>query len=420
MKKLLAILILLSSYIGLQAREISKDAYFSILTCAPGTEIHAHFGHTALRFVDTVNNTDLVFNYGIFEYSDDFAYNFVKGETYYRLGVEKFSSFISDYYFDSRAVVEQKLSLSPQEVQMLFDILKENYRPENRRYLYNFFYDNCSSRPRDLLNRTLGDAIIWKVQDSVIVADTMWMKQTEQYLHTDFESRTWRDFIHSYVGPESWVRFGISLGLGMPTDSHITANELMFLPDGLFIMAENAVVERGGKFVPLVVQTQYLVKPEKQNNLGYSFFSTPSAILWIIALIFICITIIENKVKKHMYWLDSLLYFIVGLVGIFVWYVSFFSIHPAVFPNINVLWASPLHIIFALLWFIPILRNSLRVYITFNAIIFIFYIITIPLCIQFVHSGYVAIIIILGSRIEFKKIKIGKIYPVELLLQKIT
>ena len=137
-------------------------------------------------------------------------------------------------------------------------------------------------------------------------------------------------------------------------------------------------------------------------------------------LLFIGIAIVERKTKKHIYVLDSLVYFLVGLFGIIISYVSFFSIHPAVFPNINVLWASPLHIIFALLWFIPALRNSLRVYITFNAIIFIFYIITIPLCIQFVHPGYVAIIIILGSRIEFKKIKIGKIYPVDLLLQKIT
>src|SRR5690606_19036608 len=126
-------------------------------TCAPGTDIHSHFGHTAIRFVDSSQHIDIVYNFGMFSYSDDFVYNFVQGETYYHLGVTSFSRFITEYYFDERSVIEQILLFTPQQVQALHALLEKNALLENRTYLYNFLYDNCATRPRDLIIQVLGD-----------------------------------------------------------------------------------------------------------------------------------------------------------------------------------------------------------------------------------------------------------------------
>lgn len=396
---LICIAIIISTTIW--AKNLSETAYFSILTCAPGTDIHAHFGHSAIRLCDTANNVDVVFNYGIFRFTDDFAYNFVKGETYYQLGVQQFSSFISEYYMDSRGVIEQQLHLTNVQKETLFTLLQTNYLPQNRKYLYNFFYDNCSSRPRDLLIQVLGDSLIWN-KPTKTITDTLWMHTVENYLVAD-KNPTWRNLIHSYVGPESWLRFGISLGIGAPADKQATLMQSMFLPDCLYIMAEWAQIQQKETTIDLVEKTQILVPHEKPIR-HISFFSYPATILWIICLFFICIAFVEFKFRTHIYLIDSLLFFIFGLIGIFVWYVSFISIHPAVFPNIHAVWASPILIVFALIWLVPAIRKYSLYYFHLHSALLIIYI-ACSVCIpQYYHSGYIALALIQLSRYPFYSI----------------
>ena len=42
---------------------------FSLLTCAPGTEIYSLFGHTAIRYENYTRRIDVVFNYGMFSFN---------------------------------------------------------------------------------------------------------------------------------------------------------------------------------------------------------------------------------------------------------------------------------------------------------------------------------------------------------------
>ncbi|HON52238.1 MAG TPA: DUF4105 domain-containing protein [Bacteroidales bacterium] len=398
MKKILFFLLFVSVPFSLWAKQLSPTAYFSILTCAPGTQIHAHFGHSAIRLCDTANNVDIVFNYGIFSYTDDFAYNFVKGETYYRLGIQQFSSFISEYYMDSRGVIEQQLRLSPYQKQYLFDLLQTNYLPQNRTYLYNFFYDNCSSRPRDLLIKVLGDSLVWH-KPTQCIYDSLWLHTTEQYLVQEIMP-SWRTFIHAYVGEESWLRFGISLGLGIPADSKPTIEQTMFLPDCLFLMAQYATVKQEQSHVNLVNKTQVLV-PQEVAKTQASYFSVPSHILWLICIIFIGIAGIEFWLQKHVYLVDSIVFFMFGLIGIFVWYVSFISIHPAVYPNIHVVWASPILLLFAIVWLFSSLRTYTVYYLYIHIVLLLLFCLVALFQKQYIHSGYVALVIIQLSRIPF-------------------
>lgn len=122
----------------------------SLLTCSPGSQIYALFGHTALRYEDKQKGVDVVFNYGIFDFNaPNFIWRYIKGETDYQLGVTDFFYFQNEYANRNSAVAEQELNLLPQEKSKLFSILEKNYLPENRVYRYNYFYDNCATRPRD-------------------------------------------------------------------------------------------------------------------------------------------------------------------------------------------------------------------------------------------------------------------------------
>mgnify|MGYP004443697945 CR=1 FL=1 len=135
---------------------------FNLLTCAPGSEIYALFGHTALRYQNFSDQTDLVFNYGMFSFNTPhFVFRFVKGETDYQLGITPYPYFESEYALRGSSVYEQELNLTPAEKWKLLSLLEENYRPENRVYRYNYFYDNCTTRARDQIERSIDGTVVY-------------------------------------------------------------------------------------------------------------------------------------------------------------------------------------------------------------------------------------------------------------------
>ena len=130
-----------------QKRVIPDSIRISLLTCASGEEIYSLFGHTAIRYENYTRGIDAVFNYGIFNFNaPNFILRFALGETDYQLGVTDYERFAAEYYYLERDVWQQELNLTVQEKGKLVMLLEENYRPENRIYRYNFFYDNCATR----------------------------------------------------------------------------------------------------------------------------------------------------------------------------------------------------------------------------------------------------------------------------------
>ena len=134
----------------------------SLLTCAPGEEIYSYFGHTAIRYEEPSKGIDWVFNYGIFNFgAPNFIFRFALGQTDYILGGMNYDRFAAEYIFDERSVWQQTLNLTPEEKQKLLALLIENSRPENRVYRYNFFYDNCATRPRDKIEESIQGKVIY-------------------------------------------------------------------------------------------------------------------------------------------------------------------------------------------------------------------------------------------------------------------
>jgi hypothetical protein len=163
MKKNLLILalILLAGNIHLYAQSNSAIRAY-LLTCAPGTEIYSVYGHSALRIVNIDNGSDVVYNWGVFDFATPhFALKFAKGRLDYMVDDTSLQNFLEEYIYEKRSVYEQKVNLEPEEIQKLLALLEENLKPENIKYRYDFFYDDCSTRIRDLLEKTIGSKLLY-------------------------------------------------------------------------------------------------------------------------------------------------------------------------------------------------------------------------------------------------------------------
>ena len=231
-KKLVYILLLFSGICFANSIQLSDQSTIQLLTCTPGTETWSKYGHTAIRVMDTENNLDIVFNYGIFDLmADDFYLKFVRGETYYQLGVDRYPSFAAFYKRIGRITYWQELNLSTAQNQQIFNALMENYQPENRYYLYNFVFDNCATRPYHLIKQALNDTI------------------TSTYI--GYKGKTFREAISHYTGPNSWVDFGINMIFGIKANQPMTNEERLFLPEELMNYFAEATLSDG---TPLVWQ----------------------------------------------------------------------------------------------------------------------------------------------------------------------
>ena len=307
--------------------DIYSNLEISLLTCSPGDELYSAFGHTAIR----VN--DMVFNYGMFNFNTEgFYIKFVSGQTDYELGVEMMDGFERQYERRNRSVIEQKLNLTNEEKAALFNALIENTRPENKTYRYNFVFDNCATRPRVKIEECLKGAIKYDVKE---------------------ESESYRKLIEKYVGEDSWIKFGIDILIGAEADKTASFFDRLFLPDELMNAFATARRDNGER---LVTETKEIVSQDKDEDDDEDNGVTPLAVAVIaMSIISIASLLFPRKLKA----LDFVLFLATGLLGVVITYLCFFSLHPLVGENYNLLWLNPIHLIIPLTIFIKKARKIL-------------------------------------------------------------
>lgn len=307
--------------------DIYSNLEVSLLTCSPGDELYSAFGHTAIR----VN--DMVFNYGMFNFNTEgFYLKFVSGQTDYELGVEIMQGFERQYERRNRSVIEQKLNLTNEEKAALFNALIENTRPENKTYRYNFVFDNCATRPRVKIEECLKGAIKYDVKE---------------------ENESYRKLIEKYVGEDSWIKFGIDILIGAEADKTASFFDRLFLPDELMNAFATARRDNGER---LVTETKEIVSQDKDENDDEDNGVTPLAVAVIaMTIISIASLLFPRKLKA----LDFILFLATGLLGVVITFLCFFSLHPLVGENYNLLWLNPVHLIIPLTIFIKKARKIL-------------------------------------------------------------
>lgn len=336
--------LLLTSLVSLPAFSVtlSESTEISVITCSNTYQVHTVYGHTAIRVNDPAQKIDHVFNYGVFSFdAPNFVYRFAKGETDYMLYAYPFNRFLQSYKEEGRSVYEQVLNLTVQEKQQLFDFLVWNAQEENRVYRYNFFFDNCASRVRDVVEKKSGAKITFPSESE--------------------HPQTFRELIKSYHRPMKWLDFGVDLVVSAPADRIATAYEEMFLPDYLMAHFAKASIEDESGKRALVSHTRTLYEAPKLVYKEF-FLTSPFLVFMIICLLVYSISRKQLFGRKLMPCMDYLIYGLTGILGFTMLWFVLYSEHPAMRPNYNLIWAMPLNLIFALAWTVKRWRPITRYY----------------------------------------------------------
>ena len=322
-----------SLFIPLQAQPLSPAAYVSLITYGPGQDdISSVFGHTEIRFNDPMTGLDRDYSYGGFDYNaDSFVLKFLRGTLPYRISAHQLNQVAWYYEQNNRSIREQVLSLSGPQKQRLFTALETNLLPENREYRYKFYYDNCSTRPRDMITAAMGDSLLWATT----------VKQP---------TKSYRAWMNEYLGAKPWERLGMNLAIGRPADKVTTGWEAMYLPDNVFAELAKAQVRTAtGQLAPLVAQTQTLFEGQRLFKDTLPLVAYPDFVMLVLLVLVALLTWQQwNRNQAGLVtkgrWLDRLLFGFAGIWGWFLFLLWFATDHGVTTWNPTLLWLMPLHI----------------------------------------------------------------------------
>lgn len=330
---------------GASEYKVSPGSKLSLITCTPGPDLYSLFGHTAIRFQDTLDGKfiDLVYNYGTFMFDEDFYVKFARGKLDYILNREKFADFQLEYIYSGRGIYEQELILSLEERQKLLDFLEENADPANRTYRYDFFYDNCATRVRDAIIRATSGRIQPDGLGYTFVSqDSIYALSKINFTFVYPQNFTFRHAIQNYLQYQPWSDFGIDLALGIPCDRTMEEGQCMFLPDSLMRDFNYAVFQDR----QLTARATEIL-PQEYEPENLTVFS-PVMVMSIVFLIHLIFFFFLEK-NKMIGMSSRIIFFVTGLLGLLVVFLWFFTDHQATKWNLNILWANPLNLILAFL-----------------------------------------------------------------------
>ncbi len=353
----------------------------SLLTCTPGQELYSTFGHSALRMTDSSAGTDIIYNYGTFDFEDPSFYSkFARGKLLYFVSVDGFENFLEEFKYERRGITEQLLNLSCTEKQKLVSALRENAKEENKYYKYDFVIDNCTTRLRD---------IVFKNVDGVVITKNIRPK----------ERITFRKLIHEYLDKsyQYWSKLGIDILMASPVDKKISNNEAMFLPDYLLKGFDSTMIN--GK--RLVSEKKEILKPTLR--ISKAPLLSPFAIFTILFLVIAVLSFLKNTTSFFSVF-DFTLFFFSGAIGILILFMWFGTDHPECRNNFNLAWAFPPH--FIAVFFFYKKWNWLRSYFLVNTIPLLLLLIFWKWLPQEMNNALLPIVatLMLRSLIRYKKI----------------
>ena len=379
LKNVTTLLILLLSLSSSAQIQLTDASEISVLTIGPGHLLNDSFGHSAVRVKDPLYNFDVVFDYGRYNFeAEGFYLNFAQGKLDYMLGRTAFDDFLSFYEYQNRSVQEQQLNLSIEQKTAFYYFLRENNKPENQAYPYDFFYNNCANKITDAIETVLGEQISYNPPSS-------------------FKQQTFRNLIRSDLNQNSWGSLGIDVALGSKIDQLASVKEHLFLPKYLYLLLENAQVE--SKELKLVKKLKILTPTTfVKTSEG---FGSPIVILSLVAFIMLFVTFKDNKNNKRSKWLDVILFATTGIIGLVILMLWFATDHTATANNYNLLWAFAANLLFIPSILKTRLNNRGIKYIVFLTILLSLMLLHWMTGVQSFAIGLIPILIAIGVRYLF-------------------
>jgi hypothetical protein len=323
-KKILLLLLSLTAFIPVYAQEGTSHLRISLLTCGPGdNEVWEVFGHSGVRVYDSANHSDIVYNYGTFEFGPDFELQFMRGKLLYCSAIQTYKEFMEEYVEAGRKVEEQVLLLDWKQTEHIDYFLRWNAEPENKYYKYDFFFDNCATRIRDIFPRPEVFGKNFHFGMALPKGKPV----------------TFRDIINRYFYNFHWTRTGVNILLGSRIDKVMTNKDIMFLPDYLRDGLDGATVNgrkiTGNKAVLLPGNP-----PPPTGIDGPLLLTISIAILTITGLSIKRLAIL-GKI------MSMLLLFVTGLLGCLILVMWFGTDHQGCSSNFNILWCLPTNLVIA-------------------------------------------------------------------------
>lgn len=303
--KILILTILIFCNVGMSFG-LTENSKVSVLTYEAGNELYTIFGHTALRIQDSALHIDNVYNFGTFDFSSPFFYiRFFGGKLDYFLTIIDYKSFVQHSILEQRTIYEQTIDLTHTERDYMFYRLNEIYNSKERFYKYDFFYDNCATRIRDLIEEVNRGKI--------------------HYDSSNYCCKTFRELLNPYISKNYWIDFGINIALGREADKIAKSSDFMFLPDFIFRILDDS---------QQILKTETIIDlSNKQDKIN--IFSIP---LLIAIIVVILLLLGANKTRNLTFYAYNSLFV---LIGVFILLLSLLSDNSAFRENYNVFWTLP-------------------------------------------------------------------------------
>jgi len=307
MKIICCITLLLLTFLNPAAGiELTGQSGISILTLAPGRDLHTVFGHTAIRITDDSLKIDRIYNFGTFDDRSPFFYfKFLRGDINYFLSIAEYDIFFRNTIDEKRTITEQKLDLSYPERRKIFKDLERQYNSSARFYRYDFFYDNCATRVRE---------IIFNVPGVNMVYDT-----------SMFCCKSFRELVRPYVTKNYWLDLGVNLLLGRSADRKARSLDFMFLPDYIRLILNNTSgVEKE--------QTLLEMPLKKSWKFNFSHLSP-----WILMTVVLYLYL-RTKYRKFVF---KAFLAVFSLAGLNLLIISSITLNRILTDNMNIWWTLP-------------------------------------------------------------------------------
>ncbi len=313
------------------AQEKEDSVHVSLVTFYPGSEPHNIWGHSEIRVHQ--GPIDLYFNYGVFDFqAPAFMWRFMLGETDYMC--QPVPRVYATLGMEGRRMVEQELNLPQDRAIAVRNFLWNNAQPENRTYRYKFLSDNCSTRPRDIIEMAAGEGLQYPAMGDTAV--------------------TYRDILAHYCRNYAWEKFGIDLVLGWDVDTVLDQRATMFIPMILMDAIDRATIKTDSVTMPLVKATTVPVDASTAGKVKppTPWYISPMAVALLVLLLTLLVSSRDWRRRDVSRWFDTMLFTTGGLAGCLLFFLIFFSTHEATSPNINIAWLHPLLLLLAVLpWF---------------------------------------------------------------------
>jgi hypothetical protein len=260
----------------------------------------------------------------VFDFDEKgFLLNFARGRMHYLMDAEPTDVDTGYYTQAGRSITRQRLALTPEQAAALREFLLWNLRPENARYDYDYYVDNCSTRVRDALDKALGG----------VLKSTLTRRPG---------GMTYRQQTDRLMSAQPWLMLLLDLGLGPYADHPLDGWQESFIP--MVLQRELRAVQvpdgHGGR-TPLVAD-EHEVSPNRLDTPPAQAPDLRGPMALAGAAIAVLLVITRRRAAKLFAVLGTLWLLLAGIAGLLMLGLWTLTSHHSAWANANLLLFNPL------------------------------------------------------------------------------